>query len=327
MSNTTKRLALSVLLSTLAIASGSSIAQTDYPNKPIRLIVPFPAGGGTDIYARLIANKLTERLKWVVVVDNKPGAGGNIGVDAAAKSPPDGYTIVIGQTSNLTISPTLYKKLPYDPQKDLTPIVLVADSALALVVPAASPYKTVKEIVSAAKQKPEDISLGFPGNGTVAHLSSVMFQSASGAKFQNVPYKGAAQALTDLMGSSIQSYMASATTVIGHVKGGKLRALAVTGKNRIESLQDVPTIEESGYPGFDAVTWIGLLAPAGTPAAVVERINTEVNKILVLPEVKEKIAAEGGGPIGGTPQEFARLLTTETPKWARLVKESGAKID
>ena len=327
MSNTTKRLALSVLLSTLAIASGSSIAQTDYPNKPIRLIVPFPAGGGTDIYARLIANKLTERLKWVVVVDNKPGAGGNIGVDAAAKSPPDGYTIVIGQTSNLTISPTLYKKLPYDPQKDLTPIVLVADSALALVVPAASPYKTVKEIVSAAKQKPEDISLGFPGNGTVAHLSSVMFQSASGAKFQNVPYKGAAQALTDLMGSSIQSYMASATTVIGHVKGGKLRALAVTGKNRIESLQGVPTIEESGYPGFDAVTWFGLLAPAGTPAAVVERINTEVNKILVLPEVKEKIAAEGGGAIGGTPQEFARLLTTETPKWARLVKESGAKID
>ncbi|MEZ7910574.1 MAG: tripartite tricarboxylate transporter substrate binding protein [Propionivibrio sp.] len=327
MSNTTKRLALSVLLSTLAIASGSSIAQTDYPNKPIRLIVPFPAGGGTDIYARLIANKLTERLKWVVVVDNKPGAGGNIGVDAAAKSPPDGYTIVIGQTSNLTISPTLYKKLPYDPQKDLTPIVLVADSALALVVPAESPYKTVKEIVSAAKQKPEDISLGFPGNGTVAHLTSVMFQSASGAKFQNVPYKGAAQALTDLMGSSIQSYMASATTVIGHVKGGKLRALAVTGKNRIESLQGVPTIEESGYPGFDAVTWFGLLAPAGTPAAVVERINTEVNKILVLPEVKEKIAAEGGGAIGGTPQEFARLLTTETPKWARLVKESGAKID
>ena len=327
MSNTTKRLALSVLLSTLAIASGSSIAQTDYPNKPIRLIVPFPAGGGTDIYARLIANKLTERLKWVVVVDNKPGAGGNIGVDAAAKSPPDGYTIVIGQTSNLTISPTLYKKLPYDPQKDLTPIVLVADSALALVVPAESPYKTVKEIVSAAKQKPEDISLGFPGNGTVAHLTSVMFQSASGAKFQNVPYKGAAQALTDLMGSSIQSYMASATTVIGHVKGGKLRALAVTGKNRIESLPGVPTIEESGYPGFDAVTWFGLLAPAGTPAAVVDRINTEVNKILVLPEVKEKIAAEGGGPIGGTPQEFARLLTTETPKWARLVKESGAKID
>lgn len=327
MSNTTKRLALSVLLSTLAIASGSSIAQTDYPNKPIRLIVPFPAGGGTDIYARLIANKLTERLKWVVVVDNKPGAGGNIGVDAAAKSPPDGYTIVIGQTSNLTISPTLYKKLPYDPQKDLTPIVLVADSALALVVPAASPYKTVKEIVSAAKQKPEDISLGFPGNGTVAHLTSVMFQSASGAKFQNVPYKGAAQALTDLMGSSIESYLASATTVIGHVKGGKLRALAVTGKNRIESLQGVPTIEESGYPGFDAVTWFGLLAPAGTPAAVVDRINTEVNKILVLPEVKEKIAAEGGGPIGGTPQEFARLLTTETPKWARLVKESGAKID
>ena len=327
MRNKTKQLALSVLFSTLAIASGNALAQADYPNKPIRLIVPFPAGGGTDIYARLIANKLTERLKWVVVVDNKPGAGGNIGVDAAAKSPPDGYTIVIGQTSNLTISPSLYKKLPYDPQKDLTPIVLVADSALALVVPAQSPYKTVKEIVSAAEKKPGDISLGFPGNGTVAHLTSVMFQSASGTKFQNVPYKGAAQALTDLMGSSIESYMSSATTIVGHVKGGKLRALAVTGKNRIEALPDVPTIEESGYPGFDAVTWFGLLAPAGTPAAIVERINAEVNKILVLPEVKEKIAAEGGGPIGGSSEDFARLLTKETPKWAKLVKESGAKID
>ena len=327
MSNKSRCIALSVLFSTLAIASGNSLAQADYPNKPIRLIVPFPAGGGTDIYARLIANKLTERLKWVVVVDNKPGAGGNIGVDAAAKSPPDGYTIVIGQTSNLAINPTLYPKLPYDPQKDLTPIVLLADSAMALVVPAQSPYKTVKEVISAAKQKPGDVSLGFPGNGTVAHLTSVMFQSASGTKFQHVPYKGAAQALTDLMGSSIESYMSSATTVIGHVKGGKLRALAVTGKKRIESMPDVPTIEESGYPGFDAVTWFGLLAPVGTPAAIVERINTEVNKILALPDVKEKIASEGGGPIGGTAQEFTRFLTAELPKWGKLVKESGAKIE
>ena len=327
MRNRVSQIASTVLFSALAIASGNSFAQADYPNKPIRLIVPFPAGGGTDIYARLIANKLTERLKWVVVVDNKPGAGGNIGVDAAAKSPPDGYTIVIGQTSNLAINPTLYPKLPYDPQKDLAPIVLLADSAMALVVPAQSPYKAVKEVISAAKQKPGDISLGFPGNGTVAHLTSVMFQSASGTKFQHVPYKGAAQALTDLMGSSIESYMSSATTVIGHVRGGKLRALAVTGKKRIESMPDVPTIEESGYLGFDAVTWFGLLAPAGTPVAIVERINTEVNKILALPDVKEKIASEGGGPIGGTSQEFSRFLAAELPKWGKLVKESGAKIE
>lgn len=327
MSNKAKHIALSVLFSTLLIASGNSFAQADYPNKPIRVIVPFPPGGGTDVYARLIANKLTERLKWVVVVDNKPGAGGNIGVDAAAKSAPDGYTIVIGQTSNLAINPTLYKKLPYDPLKDLTPIVLVADSAMALAVPAQSPYKGLKDLVSAAKQKPGDVTFGFSGNGTVAHLTGVMFQSASGTKFQHVPYKGAAQALTDLMGGSIESYMSSATTLVGHVKGGKLRALAVSGKKRLESMPDVPTIEESGYPQFDAVSWFGLLAPAGTPEAIVTRINTEVNKVLALPEVKEKIAAEGGGPIGGTPQEFARFLAAELPRWAKLVKESGAAID
>lgn len=327
MSNKAKHIALSVLFSTLLVASGNSLAQADYPNKPIRVIVPFPPGGGTDVYARLIANKLTERLKWVVVVDNKPGAGGNIGVDAAAKSAPDGYTIVIGQTSNLAINPTLYKKLPYDPLKDLTPIVLVADSAMALAVPAQSPYKGLKDLVSAAKQKPGDVTFGFSGNGTVAHLTGVMFQSASGTKFQHVPYKGAAQALTDLMGGSIESYMSSATTLVGHVKGGKLRALAVSGKKRLESMPDVPTIEESGYPQFDAVSWFGLLAPAGTPEAIVTRINTEVNKVLALPEVKEKIAAEGGGPIGGTPQEFARFLAAELPRWAKLVKESGAAID
>ena len=327
MSNKAKCIATSVLFSTLAIVSGISFAQTDYPNKPIRLIVPFPAGGGTDIYARLIANKLTERLKWIVIVDNKPGAGGNIGVDAAAKSPPDGYTIVIGQTSNLAINPSLYKKLPYDPLKDLTPIILVADSAMALVVPAQSPYKTLNDFVSAAKQKPGDVSFGYSGNGTVAHLTGVVFQSTSGIKLQHVPYKGAAQALTDLMGGSIESYMSSATTVVGHVRGGKLRALAVTGKKRLESMPEVPTIGESGYPGFDAVSWFGLLAPAGTPAAIIERINTEVNKILTLPDVKEKIASEGGEPIGGTPQEFARILAEELPRWAKLVKESGAKLD
>ena len=327
MSNKAKQIVFSAFISTLAVFSGSSFAQADYPNKPIRLIVPFPAGGGTDIFARVIANKLSERLKWVVIVDNKPGAGGNIGVDAAAKSPPDGYTMVLGQTSNLAINPTLYKKLPYDSLKDLTPIVLVADSPMALVVPAQSPHKTVKELVSAAKQKPGDISLGSPGNGTVAHLTIEMFQSASGSKFQHVPYKGSAQALTDLMGGSTESYMSSVTTAIGHVKGGKLRALAVTGKKRVESMPDVPTIDESGYKGFDAVSWFGLLAPAGTPPAIVERINAEVNKILVLPDVKEKIAVEGGGPIGGTSQEFARFLAAEVPRWAKLVKESGAKID
>ena len=322
-----KHIVAAMLVSTLAAVSGGSYAQADYPNKPIRLIVPFPAGGATDLFARVIGNKLTERLKWVVVVDNKPGAGGNVGVDAVAKSPPDGYNIVIGQTSNLAINPSLYKKMPYDPQKDLAPIILVADSPLTLVVPAQSPYKTLKDFIAAAKQKPGDVTMGSPGNGTVSHLTIGMLQGASGASFQHVPYKGVAQAVSDLMGSNIESYMASVAAALGHVKGGKLRALAVTGKKRAESMPDVPTVAEVGYSGFDANTWFGFLAPAGTPPAIIERLNTEVNKVLQLPDVKEKISGEGASVLGGTPQEFARFLAAETPKWAKLVKESGAKID
>lgn len=327
MGNKAKRIALSVLLSTLGIVSGNSFAQADYPNKPIRLIVPFPAGGATDILARVVASKLSERLKWVVVADNKPGAGGNIGVDAVAKSPPDGYTIVIGQTSNLAINPTLYKKLPYDPLKDLTPIVLMSDSPMALVVPTQSPYKTFNELVAAVKQKPGDVTIAYAGNGTVAHLTIESFQGASGTKFQLVPYKGAGQSISDLIGGSVDALMGSVATVTGHIKGGRVRPLSVTGTKRVDSMPDVPTIAESGYRGFDSVTWFGLLAPAGTPPAIVERLNQEVNKILVLPEVKEKLEADGGRPIGGTSQEFVRFLASEFQKWSKVVKDSGARPD
>ena len=320
-------IAVAAFFSMSAFIPGSAHAQADYPNKPIRIIVPFPAGGATDILARAVASKLSERLKWVVVADNKPGASGNIGVDAAAKSPPDGYTIVIGQTSNLSINPTLYKKLPYDPLKDLTPIILMSDSPMALVVPIQSPYKTVNELVSAVKKNPEDISIAYAGNGTVAHLTIENFQSASGTKFQLVPYKGAGQSVSDLMGGNVDALMGSVATVAGHIKGGRVRALSVTGEKRVDSMPDVPTIDESGYRGFNSVTWFGLLAPAGTPAAIVERLNQEVNKILLLPEVKEKLVADGGRPIGGTSQEFARFLVSESQKWAKLVQESGAKID
>jgi tripartite-type tricarboxylate transporter receptor subunit TctC len=317
------------LVAALVVASLTTVAAAqDYPgNKPIKLVVPFPAGGGTDIFARVIGNKLTETLKWVVVVDNKPGAGGNIGVDAVAKSPPDGYTIGLGQTSNLSINPTLYAKLPYDPLKDLVPIVLVADAPLVLVVPANSPFKTVADVVAAAKKKPGDVTFGSPGNGTVAHLTGELFQMAAGVKFQHIPYKGSAQALTDLMGGQVQVYMSSIPTALSHIKGGKLRALAVTSPKRAPSLPDVPTIAEAGYKGFDANTWFGLVAPAGTPAPIVTKINAEVNRILKMPDVKEKFAAEGGGPIGGSSQEFAALLKSDYVKWGKVVKDSGAKLD
>jgi tripartite-type tricarboxylate transporter receptor subunit TctC len=320
---------LARLVVSLVVAPLATIAYAqDYPgSKPIKLVVPFPAGGGTDIFSRVIANKLTETLKWVVIVDNKPGAGGNIGVDAVAKSPPDGYTIGMGQTSNLAINPTLYSKLPYDPLKDLVPIVLVADAPLVLVVPANSPFKTVADLVAAAKKKPGDLTFGSPGNGTVAHLTGELFQTAAGIKFQHIPYKGSAQALTDLMGGQVQAYMSSIPTALSHIKGGKLRALAVTSTKRAPALPDVPTIAEAGYQGFDANTWFGLVAPAKTPAAVVEKINAEVNRVLKMPDIKEKFAAEGGGPLGGSPQEFAALLKSDYAKWGKVVKESGAKLD
>lgn len=311
----------------VALSAQLALAQ-DFPGtKPIRLIVPFPAGGGTDIFSREIAHKLTESLRWTVVVDNKPGAGGNIGIDAVAKSPADGYTIGMGQTSNLAINPTLYSKLPYDPLKDLVPIVLVADAPLVLVVPAASPFKTLAEFIAAAKKKPGEITFGSPGNGTVAHLTGELLQSAAGIKLQHIPYKGSAQAITDLMGGQVQSYMSSIPTAFSHIKGGKLRPLAVTAVKRVPTMPDVPTISEAGYKGFDATTWFGLVAPAGTPPAIVNRINIEVNKLLKGEEVRQKFAAEGGGALGGSPQEFAALLKSDYAKWAKVVRDSGAKVD
>lgn len=317
------------ILATVLVAAVSSLASAqDYPGtKPIRLIVPFPAGGGTDIFARVIGNKLTEMDKWVVVVDNKPGAGGNIGIDAVAKSPGDGYTLGLGQTSNLAINPTLYPKLPYDPLKDLIPIVQIADAPLVLVVPANSPYKTLADLIAAAKKKPGDVSFGSPGNGTVSHLTGELLQTTTGIKLQHIPYKGSAQAITDLIGGQVQTYMSSVPTALSHIKGGKLRALAVTSSKRVAALPDVPTVAEAGYKNFDANTWFGLVAPKGTPPAIVEKINAEVNKVLKSPDVREKFAAEGGGPLGGTSAEFAALLKSDYSKWAKVVKDSGAKLD
>jgi tripartite-type tricarboxylate transporter receptor subunit TctC len=321
--NLSRRIFLTLTLAAVATA----VMAAEFPTKPIKLIVPFPAGGGTDFFARVIGNKLAETVKWVVVVDNKPGAGGNIGVDAAAKSPPDGYTLVMGQTSNLAINPTLYRKLPYKPLTDLTPVVLVADAPLALVVASQSPYKTLADLVAAAKAKPGELTFASPGNGTVAHLAGELFQTAAGVKFRHIPYKGSSQALTDLMGGQVQLFMASVPTALSQIKGGKLRALAVTSTKRSPALPDVPTIAESGYKGFDANTWFGLLVPAGTPAPVVARLNAEVNKVLNMPDVREKFAAEGGGALGGTPEDFAALLKADYSKWAKVVKDSGATVD
>ncbi|HKX42345.1 MAG TPA: tripartite tricarboxylate transporter substrate binding protein [Burkholderiaceae bacterium] len=309
-----------------AALSGSAFAQA-WPAKPIRIVVPFPPGGGTDIIARETSQRVAAATGWTFVIDNKPGAGGNLGMDSVAKSPADGYTLVLGQTSNVAINPTLYSKLPYDPQKDLAPVILLANAPLVMATGVGTPYKTVADVVNAAKAKPGTINFASPGNGTVSHLTSELFQKAAGVKTQHVPYKGAAQAMTDVVSGTVELYMSSVPTLLGQIKQGKLRAIAVTSAKRVDDLPNVPTINESGYKGFDAVTWFGLLAPAGTPKDVVARLNAEFNKALKLPELARRLGDEGADPAGGTPEQFAALIKDEIPRWGKVVKESGAKVD
>ena len=315
-----------IALAALALVAGASFAQ-DYPAKPIRLVVPFPPGGGTDISARTVANKLSETARWNFVVENKPGAGGNLGMEQAVRAPADGYTLVIGQTSNLAINPALYAKLPYDPLKDLAPVVLIVSAPVVLVVAADSRFRTLEDLVAAAKRDPGAITFASPGNGTVSHLAGELLQRAAGIKLTHVPYKGAPPALTDTLGAQVQSFLSSVPSALGHIRTGRLRALAVTSAKRSAEMSDVPTIAESGYRGFDANTWYGLLAPAGTPAAVVARLNAEVNRVLAMPDVRQRLASEGGDAVGGSPGQFASFLRIEHAKWGRVVKESGAKLD
>jgi tripartite-type tricarboxylate transporter receptor subunit TctC len=309
------------------LAIGGAHAQENYPTKPIRFIVPFPPGGGTDILARQLGNKLTETLGWQIIVDNRGGAGGNIGLQAAAQAAPDGYTIVMGQTSNLAINPSLYSKLPYDPVRDFVPVTLVSASPIALVVAAKSPHKTIGEFVAAAKAKPGQLTFGSPGNGTVAHLTGELFQRAAGIKYVHVPYKGAAQALPDLIGGRIDLYAGSLETAMPHMKAGTIRAIAVTSLQRVSAAQDVPTVSESGHKGFEATTWFGILVPKGTPDAIVAKLTAEITKVLQLPDLKERMAATGGLPVKTGPKEFAALLNSDLQRWSKIVKESGAKVD
>ena len=304
-----------------------SVQADAWPAKPIRLFVPFPAGGGTDIVARDVAHKITAGTQWVFVVDNKPGSGGNLGIDAAAKAPADGYSLVIGQTSNLAINPSLYSKLPYNPQTDLTAIGLIGHSPLLLVVAAQSPYRTLADVVAAAKSQPQALNYATSGNGTVAHLATEMFQRAAGIRLTHVPYKGASQGLTDVIGGQVHLYISSVPTLLGHVKSGKLRALAVTSLQRVNDLPQVPTVAESGFKGFEAVTWFGLLGPAHLPSAVVSNVNAELNRALNSPDLRSKLEEQGVTVSPGTSEQFARLMKSDADKWRQVIKVSGARAD
>ena len=304
------------------------MGQTEaWPSKPIRLVVPFPAGGGTDIIARDVSNKLTAALKWNFIVDNKPGSGGNLGVDAGAKSAPDGYTLVIGQTSNMAVNATLYNKLPYDPVNDLTPIGLIGNSPLVFAVAAHSPYRTLADVVTAAKGKPDALNYASAGNGTVGHLATELFQREAGIKLTHIPYKGASQGLTDVISGQVHLYSGTVPTLLGHIKNGKLRPIAITSLKRSDDLPQVPTVAESGYKGFEAVTWFGLLGPAKLPANVVTTINTELNKALNSADLKKKLEDQGLDVTPSIPEQFAKLIKSDIDKWGRVVKASGARAD
>lgn len=311
----------------ILLASATAHAAPQYPSKPIRVIVPFPAGGGTDIIAREVTTTVARSTGWVFVVENKPGSGGNLGVDAAAKAPADGYTIALGQTSNLAINPSLYERLPYDPLKDLAPISLVASAPLVLVTHVNSPYKTMKDAIQSARAKPWSLNFASPGNGTVAHLGGEQLQGTAKVKFTHVPYKGAAQAVNDLMGGQVDLYMASVPTLLGHIKNNKLRPLAVTSSKRLQDLPQVPTVAESGYPGFETATWFGFVAPAATPKEIVMRLNTEFNKALKSPALASKLNEQGASVLGGTPEAFTALIKQDIGRWAAVIKASGTKLD
>jgi len=334
MTITTRAFSISARLCTLvlgtavfAVAAPSAYAQSSYPAKPIRLLVPFPPGGGTDMIARSVAQKVTEKTSWNIVVENRPGAGGNLGVDAVAKAAPDGYTLVMGQTSNLAINPSLYKKLPYDPLKDLTPVALVSSSPILMVSGAGTPFKSIAEVLKAAKAKPDVITVGYAGNGTVAHLAVTQVEQATGIKLSHIPYKGIAQAITDLSGGQIDLFVGSIPSLIGQVRNEKVQPLMVTSKSRSSQLPSTPTMAESGSKNFEAITWFGILAPAGTPDDIVQKLNKAINSALAEPDVAEKLRSEGGEVLGGSSEAFGKLMQAEVPRWTKIVKDSGASLN
>lgn len=320
----------------LLVAAGTALcliapafAQTQgpaYPTKPVKLVVPYPPGGPTDIVARLVAQKLSEQMGQPFIIDNRPGAGANTGAELVARSAPDGYTLVVATTAH-AINPSLFKNLGYSLSKDFVPVSLLTSGPLVIVANPALPVKNITELIALAKSKPGELNFASSGNGQSTHLSAELFASMAGVKMNHIPYKGSAPALTDTMGGQTHLMFDTMLSAMPHVKGGKLKALAVTSASRSPVAPDVPTVAESGLPGYEAIAWNGLLAPAGTPPEVVARLNAELKKALASPDVKDKFEAQGFAASWTTPTDFGRFLTVEVDKWAKVVKVSGATVD
>ena len=310
-----------------AVATTGALAQESYPTKPVRMIVPFPPGGGTDILARLVATKLGDSAKWTIVADNRAGAGGTIGIAEAAKSPPTGYALVMGQKDNMVVAPWLYKHLSYDPTRDLVAVASVAYTPVIIATSTSSRFKTLADVVAAARATPDAITYGSPGNGTTIHLAGDIFGKAAKVSLRHVPYKGSGPALMDVLAGNVDLLMSSVPSAIGQIKSGKLRPLAVTSATRSSSLPDVPTVAELGYPGFDVSTWYGIFMPARTPAAVVDVVNHKVNELLATPDMKAAIQGQGAAARPMTSQQFQKVVAEDVRKWKGIVEASGATIE
>ena len=318
---------LNLALAIFALAGTVQAQANDYPAKPIRLVVPAAPGGGADFLARIVGVKLGELVGQSVVVENRAGASGTIAADGTAKSAGDGYTVLMGQSTSIVIAPQLYPKLPYDTLRDLKPVTLVAEVPNVMVVHPSVPANTVKELIALAKAKPEMLNFGSSGNGAPSHLAGEMFKSATGTRLVHVPYKGAGPAVNALLAGEIQVMFAPIVAVLPQVKAGRLRALGVTSAKRSAAAPDLPTLAETGLTGYEISSWFGLFVPASTPAAVVDKLFKETNRVLKSPDVIERFAKEGAEPVGSTPAEFNNYVRTEFVKYNKVIKDNGIKAD
>ena len=308
------------------LATGA-VAQETYPTKPVRIVVPYPAGGVADLLPRTVGAKLSAKWKQPVVVENKPGASGNIGMAEGARADPDGYTLVLAPTGNLTVNQFLFRDLPFDVARDLAPVTVLATSPNVLVVHPSVPVKTFGELLAYAKANPGRLNFSSPGAGSGAHLAGELLNVEAGVKTVHVPYKGMAPAVSDLVGGQVQMMFAGVSTILQHVRSGKLVALAIAAPHRLPQLPDVPTVAESGIADFDVTSWYGIVVRAGTPPAVVRKLHADMAEALAAPDVKERLATLGLEPLGNTPEEFQRMIAAESRKWSEIVRKASIKVD
>jgi len=318
---------LALALATALSEAGPALAQAPYPAKAVTLVVPFPPGGGTDTGARLIAQKLSERWGQPVIVENKPGAAGIVGADHAAKAKPDGYTLFMGNIGTQSINPSLYKKLPYNPDTAFAPVALVAELPLVLVVNPKVEAKSPADVIALAKARPGDVTYSTSGNGGSMHLAAALFENEAGIKMMHVPYKGGGPAIQDLIAGHVNVSFATILETASYIRGGRLQALAVTSEKRSPALPDVPTVAESALPGFNSISWIGLLAPAGTPQPVINKVAGDIRAILETPEVRDRLIAQGATPVASSPAEFKALIETDRARYAKIIIEKGITAD